>query len=153
MCKWRLALSLVVLFVLIPQILLAQEIGPLPQPNLSGEWVAGAVYVLLLVALEYVPHFAFWWDLFAYKRESVAGFGLLIVIALVGFHYLGAFDLDIGPFTWDVVGQAFNAWLAFLGGSWLIWSMLERAGALPRKQRVWLEEDGDGGRMVLGGEG
>jgi hypothetical protein len=70
------------------------------------------------------------------------------VIALVGLHYAGAFDLQIGPFTWSVVGEAFNAWLAFLGGSWLIWSTLNKANALPRKQRTWVFEDGDGGRIT-----
>lgn len=148
----------IVLFLLIlaiPAIASAEGIGPLPSPSLTGEWVAGLVYVLLLVAIEYVPKFAGFWDEFAYKREAVAGLGLLAVIALVGLHYLGAFDLAIGPFSWGVIGQAFNAWLAYLGGSWLIWSMLERAGALPRKQivRMWTNEDGDGGRMIIGGEG
>jgi len=130
----RLALILLVVSLLIaPRMVSAQGIGPLPSPTLSGEWVAGLVYVLLLVALEYIPHFYQWWDRFDYKREAVAGFGLLTVLALVGLHYLGAFDLEIGPFGWQIAGEAFNAWLSFLGGSWLIWSALEKAGALPRK--------------------
>jgi hypothetical protein len=127
-------LALVLLLVLVPQLAAAQEIGPLPPPSLSGEWVAGLVYVLLMVAIEFVPRFAEIWDPFAYKREAVAGAGLLAVIALVGLNYAGAFDLEIGSFGWSVVGQAFNAWLAFLGGSWLVWSLLDRGGALPRKR-------------------
>lgn len=129
-----LALLLLLFLVLVPRLAAAQEIGPLPPPTLSGEWIAGLVYVLLMVAIEFVPRFAEAWDPFAYKREAVAGAGLVAVIALVGLHYLGAFDLQIGPFAWAVVGQAFNAWLAFLGGSWLVWSLLERGGALPRKR-------------------
>lgn len=112
-----------------------REIGPVPEPELSGEWIAGLVYVLLLVAIEYIPHFHEWWDRVTYKREIVAGAGLVTVIALVALNYAGAFDLGIGAFTWGVVGQAINAWLAFLGGGWLIWSVLEQAGALPRKRR------------------
>lgn len=155
----RLLLVFCVLFFAfwLPQCISAQAIGPLPEPELSGEWIAGLVYVLLMMAIEYVPPFAAWWDPFEHKRSVVAATGLVAVIALVGLHYAGAFDLHIGPFTWDVVGDAFNAWLAFLGGSWLIWSLLNKAGALPRKRaRVdlppeWVEEDGDGGRLILGG--
>ncbi len=152
----RVTVSLIaVLLLVVPSLVLAQgpDIGPVPSPALTGEWVAGLIYVLLLVAIEYIPQFAFWWDGFEHKRSVVALAGLLAVIALVGLHYAGAFDLEIGPFTWAVVGEAFNAWLAFLGGSWLIWSLLERAGALPRKQpNEWIDEDGDGGLMITGGE-
>lgn len=144
--------ALTLVLALLPLSVAAQGIGPLPQPTLTGEWIAGLVYVLLMVAIEFVPRFSVFWDAFLYKRETVAGIGLLTAIALVGLHYLGAFDLQIGPFGWHVIGEGLNAWLAFLGGSWLIWSLLERAGAIPRKQRDWIPEDGDGGRVILGGE-
>ena len=139
-----------VLVLALPASVAAEGIGPLPQPTLTGEWIAGLVFVLLMVALEFVPKFALFWDPYPYKRETVAGVGLLTVIALVGLHYLGAFDLQIGPFGWHVIGEGLNAWLAFLGGSWLVWSMLERSDALPRKQRFWVGEDGDGGRALSG---
>jgi uncharacterized membrane protein len=151
---WRAVRVVLIVFVLclIPFLVRGQDIGPLPQAKLSGGWIAGAVYVLLLLMIEYVPKAAEWWNAFEYKRSAVAGAGLVIVIALVSLHYAGAFNLDIGPFGWHVIGQAFNAWLAFLGGGWAIWSVLERAGALPRKQQRWVEEDGDGGRASSGRE-
>lgn len=147
--------ALTLVLALLPLSVSAQGIGPLPPPTLTGEWIAGLVYVLLMVAIEFVPRFSVFWDAFLYKRETVAGIGLLTAMALVGLHYLGAFDLQIGPFGWHIVGETINAWLAFLGGSWLIWSMLERAGALPRKrsERDWIAEDGDGGQVILGGDG
>lgn len=146
------ACVIVALFLVLalPASVAADGIGPLPEPKLSGEWIAGMVFVLLMVAMEFVPKFALFWDPFQYKRETVAGVGLLTVIGLVGLNYLGAFDLEIGPFGWSVVGQALNAWLAFLGGSWLVWSVLERSDALPRKQRFWVGEDGDGGKALSG---
>jgi len=112
----------------------AQGPSPLPAPSLTGEWIAGALYILLLLMIEYVPKFAVFWDSFAYKREVVAAAGLLTVIALIGLHYAGAFNLEIGPFGWDVIGQGINTWLGFLGGSWLIWSLLDKAGEIPRKR-------------------
>jgi hypothetical protein len=130
----RLLLLFLGLAIFVPASVSAQGIAPLTRPELSGEWIAGLVYVLLMIAIEFVPRFSAFWDAFQYKRETVAGVGLLTVIALVGLHYLGAFDLSVGPFGWHVIGEAINAWLAFLGGSWVIWSVLEKAGALPRKR-------------------
>jgi len=115
-------------------------IGPIAQPELSGGWVAGFVYVFLLVLMEYVPGFRDWWDVFKYKYESIAGFGLVVVIALVGLHYAGAFDLEIGAFGWPVIGTAINTWLAFLGGAWLIWTALKKARALPRMREGYFND-------------
>lgn len=109
-------------------------ITPIGEPQLSGKWIAGVLYVLVSVGLEFVPPFAKWWNTVAsgYKRLIVAGAGLVTVAALVGLHYAGAFGLDIGPFGWPVVGEAINTWLAFVGGDWALWSLLEKR--LPRKR-------------------
>ena len=112
------------------------SIGPVSVPQLSAKWVAGFLFIVVSVGLEYVPAFAGWWDEVQdeVKKMAVAGFGLLVTVALIGLHYAGAVDLGLGPFDWPVAGQAFNVWLALLGGDWAIWSLLRRT--FPRKRRA-----------------
>ncbi len=76
-------IALTLVLALLPLSVSAQDIGPLPPPTLTGEWIAGLVYVLLMVAIEFVPRFSAFWDAFLYKRETVAGIGLLSAMALV----------------------------------------------------------------------
>jgi hypothetical protein len=102
-------------------------------PELSGEWLAGALYILLTVGLEFYPPFAAWWDEVQHKRMIVATVGLVAVAALIGLHYAGAFGLEIGEFGWPVIGQGIEVWLAFLGGDWAVWSALQ--GTYPRKRK------------------
>ena len=117
-------------------------IGPLTNPQLSGKWLAGALFVLLSVGLEYVPWFADWWDGVTeqVKKLAVAGAGAVMVASLVGLHYAGAFNLDVPSGGWAVAGEALNTWLAFVGGDWAVWSLLKRAAetgrawGLPRKR-------------------
>ena len=45
-------------------------IGTIPQPELSGSWLAGFIYVLHLILLKYVPWFRNWWDRFVFKRYT-----------------------------------------------------------------------------------
>ena len=107
-------------------------------PHLSGKWIAGLLYVVLSVGLEYVPAFSTWWEHVpsGYKRRLVAGAGWIVVAALVALHYAGAFGLDIGPFGWDVVGEAFQVWLTFVGGNWAVWSLVSEQTELPRVRRA-----------------
>lgn len=120
--------------------MLLQEIGPIGSPSLSPEWIAGLIYTLLMVGLEYVPGFAKWWNDFRHKRGVVAFAGLVAVALTLAGHYLGAYDLNVGAFDFEVARRAFNVWLAYLGGGWLVWSLLEKAAengyrfGLPRKK-------------------
>lgn len=111
-------------------------IGPIAAPQLSGKWLAGALFVLVSVGLEYVPWFADWWDEVQsdVKRLVVAGAGAVMVAALVALHYAGAFNLDVPTDGWAVAGEALNAWLAFVGGDWAVWSLLNRAA---EQRRAW----------------
>ena len=109
-------------------------------PQLRAEWIAGVVYVLLTVGLEYVPVFSRWWDEFKHKESALAAAGLLTTALTVAGHYATLYDLGLGPFTFEVARRAFNVWLAYLGGSWAIWSLADRAArrgatwGLPRKR-------------------
>lgn len=109
-------------------------------PRLSAEWIAGLVYTMVVVGLEYYPPFATWWDTRKDKRMLLATAGAVVIaLTLVG-HYTGLFDLALGPFAFGVIRRAFNVWLAYLGGSWLVWSLLDGAAkqgrrwGLPRKR-------------------
>jgi hypothetical protein len=104
------------------------------EPTLSGKWLAGFLYAILSVGLEYWPAFAEWWDDVEMKEVIVASAGLVVTAGLVGLHYLGAFGLEIGPFGWDVVGEALEAWLGMLGGSWSLWNLVRRTGTMYRDQ-------------------
>lgn len=104
-------------------------------PQLSGEWVAGALFAVLTAVMEYWPAFAAWWDRVQVKELVLAGAAMVFCWALVGLHYLGAFGLEIGPFGWDVVGEVIGVWIAILGGDWMLWSLVNRAsGGVPRKR-------------------
>jgi len=122
---------------LVAGVVVAQAEPPvpvLPDPELSGVWLATVLFVLGSVLLEYVPGLRTWWKGTEYKRALIAGAGLVLTGALVAGHYVGVFDLALGPFGWPVIQAALNAWLALLGGDWLVWSLLNGAVTLPRKR-------------------
>ncbi len=102
--------------------------------ELSGAWIAGLLYTVVSVGLEYHPGFAGWWTGVSseFKRLLVGGAALAVTAALVGLHYAGAFGLGLPEFGWPVVIEALKVWVAFMGGNWAIWSLLERS--LPRKR-------------------
>lgn len=102
-------------------------------PQLSGKWVAGLIFVVLSMALEYVPQFREKWEAVKAKELVIAGAGMVVVWALVGLHYLGAFGLEIGQFGWPVVGEILSTWMAFLGGDWAIWNTVK--DSLPRNRK------------------
>lgn len=97
----------------------ARTAGEAPQVELSGAGIAAIVGVLTSVLLAYVPGFQAWWEAFAYKRETLAGVGFVVAVALVGLHYLGALDLGLGPFGWPVVWRVIETWLTFSGAGQL----------------------------------
>jgi hypothetical protein len=119
-------------------------ITPIASPQLTGKWVAGFLFVLLSVGLEYVPGFSTWWEGVEEKTKKgvIAAAGLLVMAAVIGLHYAGAFSLDAPQDGWAVAGEALNAWLAMLGGDWALWSLLKHAAesgrvwGLPRKRNV-----------------
>jgi len=98
---------------------LAQGGAGVPTVELSGTVLAALLAVLVSVVLESVPGAQAWWARFGYKRESLAGAGLVLTVALVALHYAGALDLGLGAFGWPVVWQAAEAWLAFVGAGQL----------------------------------
>lgn len=87
--------------------------------ELSGVGIAAIVAALLSLALAYIPGFRTRWDGFVHKRETLAGTGLLVALALMGLHYLGALDLGLGQFGWPVLWRVVEAWLAFAGAGQL----------------------------------
>lgn len=105
-------------------------------PQLTGKWLAGALFTLMSVGLEYVPFFAKWWDKVqsGYKRLIVAAFGAVLVAILIGLHYAGVLGLGLSSFGWPVVLEGFKVWLAMIGGDWAVWGALESIGAIPRKR-------------------
>lgn len=93
----------------------------LPRLELSGTGIAAIVAFLLSIALQY-GSFSTWWSGFAYKREALAGVGLVVAWVLVGLHYLGVVDILLGPFGWLVVRRVFEAWLTFAGAGQLMYT-------------------------------
>lgn len=93
----------------------------LPQLELSGTGIAAIVAFLLSIALQYTA-FSTWWNTLTYKREVLAGVGLLVAWGLVGLHYLGVVDMRLGAFGWLVVRRVFEAWLAFAGAGQLMYT-------------------------------
>lgn len=98
---------------------LAQSGADVPTVELSGTGLAALVAAVVSVVLASVPGAQAWWAQFAYKREALAGAGLVLTGALVALHYAGALDLGLGAFGWPVVWQAVEAWLAFAGAGQL----------------------------------
>jgi hypothetical protein len=101
------------------------ELPPVEIPasvELSGTGIAAIVALIVSLSLMYIPGFQGWWDVFAYKREALAGSGLLVALALVGLHYGGAIDLALGPFGWPVVWRVVQVWLAYAGTGQLIYT-------------------------------
>lgn len=93
----------------------------LPQLDLSGTGIAAIVAFLLSVALQYTS-FSTWWNTLTYKRELLAGVGLLVAWGLVGLHYLGFVDMRLGAFGWLVVRRVLEAWLSFAGAGQLMYT-------------------------------
>lgn len=109
------------------------------QPELSGKWVAGFLYIVVSVLLEYWPRFARWWDSVEDKPLWIALAGAVVVAGLVGLNYAGAFGWELPPFGWEVVGEALKVWIAFLGGNWAVWNLARRAAPMPRKRAPTIE--------------
>lgn len=93
----------------------------MPQLELSGTGIAAIVAFLLSIALQYTA-FSTWWNTLSYKREILAGAGLLVAWGLVGLHYLGVVDMRLGAFGWLVVRRVFEAWLTFAGAGQLMYT-------------------------------
>lgn len=106
--------------------------GELPVVELSGPGVAAIVALIVSLSLMYIPGFQVWWDAFGYKREALAGAGLVVAMVLVGLHYIGAIDLGLGVFGWPVIWRILEVWLSFAGTGQLLYTgkrSLERQDA------------------------
>ena len=89
-----------------------------PELGFTAELVSAIVGVLLSLALSFIPGLSTKWDAYAYKREILAGVGVLVAASMIGLHYLGALTLaNIGAFGWPVVWKFVAVALAFLGGT------------------------------------
>lgn len=92
--------------------------GELPQVDFSAMGLSAIMAVVTSTLLAYVPGLAQKWADFRYKRELLAGIGLVVAGALLGLHYLGAIRLvGVGDFGWPVIWRLLDVWLGFIGGS------------------------------------
>lgn len=90
----------------------------LPQVDFSAMGLSAIMAVITSTLLAYVPGLAQKWEAFGYKRELLAGIGLVVAGALLGLHYLGAIRLvGVGAFGWAVIWRLLDVWLGFIGGS------------------------------------
>ena len=88
-----------------------------PELEFTAELVSATLGILLSLALSFVPGLSAWWNKCTYKRELLAGVGVLVAASMLGLHYLGALTLvGIGPFGWPVVWKFLTVALSFLGG-------------------------------------
>ncbi len=101
----------------------------IPTVELSGPGISAIVALIVSLSLMYIPGFKAWWDTFPYKREMLAASGLLVALALVGLHYIGAVDIGLGVFGWPVVWRILEVWLAYAGTGQLLYTGKRTLGA------------------------
>ena len=93
--------------------------------------ITSALSVALSVALETVPQFKAWWNVFPHKRLAWLGGCFVAPFVVVGLAYLGA-PVGIanpGPFIWDGLSLALQAgFLAYFAGQAVFAGQKEAAG-------------------------
>jgi len=111
-------------------------VPPYPAPDLpevvfSGGAIAAIVGVIVSLLARFspvfFPAFAVWWEANEFKREWLQLTGFVVAWVMVGLHYAGAIKVvGIYSFGWPVVWRVMEAWLVYVGGAQVAYTVQKR---------------------------